>query len=88
MALKIDEINMGCCKQLSYHFLQFTELFTLTIDALFLKLDKILQSFQCFRVLLRLILKRGEEFPMYICICCIPLHLSINCREALVPAAL
>lgn len=42
IAHKIYETNIMCCIQLSYHFLQFSELFTLTIDALFLKLDKIL----------------------------------------------
>lgn len=91
IALKIHQINTGCCKQLPYHFLQFCEFFTLAINAHFLKLDKILYPFQSFRVLLHLILKhgeRGEKFAIYFRICCIPLHLSIIYREVALPAAL
>lgn len=88
IALKTDEINTGCWQQLSHHFLQFTERLTLTGDALFLKLDKLLQTCQCFRVPLGLILKHGEEFTVFVCFGCISFHWSINSREVVLPAAL
>lgn len=63
-ALEGYEINTGCFKQISYRFLQSSELFTLTLDALFLKLNQFLYSSQYFSVLLRSSLARGEQFSI------------------------
>lgn len=32
--------------------------------------------------------KEEKKFDIYICVCCIPLHLIMNYREVLLPAAL